>query len=70
MTKEQGLNKVIIEGDSKLCVDVVASKGAKASWKTSYIITDTLAKFRSFALVNFNWVPRYANIAFLFFIIQ
>ncbi|GMY39522.1 hypothetical protein FCV25MIE_34766, partial [Fagus crenata] len=53
--------KVNFEGDSKLCVDSICSKGVLANWKSVDVIRDIVDQSSSFLACQFTWVPRSAN---------
>ena len=52
---------VILEGDSKICFDSIASKYQSVDWSISAIIDNIHSLVASFAVCSFSWINRSCN---------
>ncbi|XP_065626172.1 uncharacterized protein LOC136066187 [Quercus suber] len=59
----EGWMKIIIEGDSKICLDALSAKDSLPPWNISNIVSDVFSICKSFISVSFAWVRRDCNMA-------
>lgn len=53
LAKEQGFSKVILEGDSKACLDLLLCPSFKASWLVQPLLVDISHMAKSFLSLQF-----------------
>jgi hypothetical protein len=61
LANELNLQSIIVENDSKTCIDALTGSSTTFQWKTKHLLEDTLCCAKDLASCSFGWVKREAN---------
>ena len=61
LAKNNGMKKIMVEGDAKLVVDALLSNSNDVRWDIAALINDALCLAGSFSSCKFGWVKREGN---------
>ncbi len=56
------LQNLIIEGDSKVCIEAISKDGTKIPWKIATVIDDIKNIASCIPYINYSWVYRENNV--------
>ena len=63
LAKNNGMKKIIVEGDAKLVVDALLSSPDDVRWDIVALISDALCLAGTFSSCKFGWIKREGNVA-------
>ena len=63
LAREEGWNRIILEGDAKSCFDPLTSENISPAWTISNVINNALCLKDLFSFCRFCWVKRDYNAA-------
>ena len=63
IAKMENFTSIIVESDSKLCIDVITLHPEDSYWVSAAFVSDIISLSSDFSSCSFSWVKREANIA-------